>query len=75
MNQNASAIANKPVNAMKNPDSWEARATPAFALLDPETNGGAGDGSNTDLLPCVGSVPSCCFKGVGDGAALAVSDG
>ena len=67
-------ITNRPVNAMASPGSWawEARATPAFALLD--SNGKDGDGSNTDVLFSVGLSPSCCLTGVGVEAA-AVSDG
>jgi hypothetical protein len=75
MNHNASTVASKPVNAMPSPDPWEARATPAFALLDLVTDGEAGDGSNTDPVPCLGSAPSFCFTGVGVEAAVAASDG
>jgi hypothetical protein len=70
ISQNASTVTSKPVNAMASPDPWEARATPAFALLD-----SVGDGSNTDPVPWLGSEPSRCPTGVGVEAAVAVSDG
>jgi hypothetical protein len=61
ISQNTSTVASKPVNAMPSPspDPWEARATPAFALLDLVPDGKAEDGSNTDPVLCVESAPSC----------------
>ena len=54
-------VTSKPVNAMPSPspDPWEARATPAFALLDFAPDGKAEEGTNTDPVLCVGSAPSC----------------
>ena len=70
ISQNASMVASNPVNAKPSPNQWEASATPAFALL-----GKAGDGSNSDPVPWLGSTPSCWFTGVGVGAAVTVSEG
>jgi hypothetical protein len=62
---------------MPSPDPWEARETPAFALLaDSVPDGKAEDGFNTDPLLCSESAPSCCFPDVGvEAAAVVVSDG